>query len=313
MRDRAKRTVPRRRRRTWYRRRLRIQRTLASTALMALIAFLCWENASRFFPLPAVHSSQLLSDSFWKRTNLRQDLAWTPPHVSKRMKYIERIPNVYPYSIVPGGLKDGESLREVARNDRAVSRHFAHFDYSKAHLETVTEPREVYVSYRIRDTVFWTRKKIHLRVGELLLTDGKITARAKCGNQVSETPKPEISEEEPEENVLEEPVALEPLGPSVPLRAALDPPELPSGVPIAPRLYANGFAFPYVPLGATASVPAPVHNHLCKFEDGDVDKHCHHLHHRPPVVPEPSTMILIASGLAVVGCRFRTSGRPLSA
>ena len=127
---------------------------------------------------------------------------------------------VYPYSIVPGGLKSAQALRQAAASDKAVARHFSQFDYSRAHLVRLTEPREVYVSYRIRDTVFWTQKRIRLQAGEMLLTDGKITARAKCGNQVSSTAKPEVSNEEPEEDVLDQPVALEPMGPAVPIRQA---------------------------------------------------------------------------------------------
>lgn len=304
MSDRLEVNAPRRRRRSWYRRRLRIRRALAGTAFLALIAFACWQNAARFFPFPAVHGSRVLPDSFSTRATFRQDVAWIPTHASKWPRHVERVPGVYPYSLVPGGLKDGESLRRVARNDRAVSRHFAHFDYDNAHLVRVTEPREVYVSYRIRDTVFWTRKKIRLHVGELLLTDGKITARAKCGNQVSDTAKPEVSNQEPEEDILDQPVALEPLGPSSPVRPVLAPSDLPTGQPIGPALYANGFVFPFVP-------PGGVPEHLCKLKNGEIDKKCYH--HKPPPSPEPSTMILIASGFAVVGWRFRASKGTLPA
>jgi hypothetical protein len=296
----------RRVRRSWYRRRLRIQRGLAVAALIVVIAFVVWQNAARFFPLPAIHGSQLLPDSFSTRANLRQELAWTPAHAGKHVKRIERDYGVYPYSVVPGGLKDGQALREAAKRDRAVFRHFAHFDYDKAHLVRVTEPREVYVSYRIRDTVFWTRKKVRLHAGELLLTDGKITARAKCGNQVSDTAKPEISNEEPEEDVLDQPVALEPIGPSMAVHPVLGPPELPTGQPIAPQLYANGFMFPYL----NSNVPAPP-SKTCQMENGEIEKRCRP--HRKPAVPEPSTMILIASGLAVVLRRYQASRRPLAA
>lgn len=293
--------VPRRRR-SWYERRLRARRTFASAALVALIAFICWENAPRLFPSPAVHGSQDLPDSFWKRA-LRQDVGWIPPHANKWPKPVERIFGVYPYSVVPGGFKDAEALRKIARNDRAVARHFAHFDYSKAHLVRVTEPREVYVSYRIRDTVFWTRKKIRLRAGELLLTDGKIEARVKCGNQVSEIAMPEVSEEEPEESLLEEPVAL----PPTLVRPVLVPAELPTGQPIEPPLYTGRFIFPYVPVGGG---PIEHPKHHCTIENGEPDKKCHH---KPPRTPEPSTMILIASGLALIVWQFRARRGTLSA
>ena len=285
------------RRRSWYRRRLKIQRRLAGAILTAMIVAACWQSVAGIFRATEPHTSYILSAALRSRDNLRPDLAWTPPHPSKRAKYVARLAGVYPYSVVPGGVTDPESLREAAARDRAVSRHYAHFDYSKAHLVRLTERREVYVSYRIRDTIFWTRKKIMLRAGESLLTDGKITARAKCGNQVSDTAQPDVSDEEPEEDVLEQPVALEPLGPSLPLRPQFKMPELPAGQPVAPS-YAGGFSFPLVYGGGPPLV--------CMTKDGTVDKHCHH-RHKNPASPEPPTMILLASGLTILLWRYRVS------
>jgi len=225
------------------------------------------------------------------------------PRAAKRPLYVSRVDGVYPYSVVPGGLRSPETLQQVASSDPAISRHFSHFDYSHAHLIRLTEPRDVYVSYRIRNTIFWTRKRIRLQPGELLLTDGNITARAKCGNQVSDTAKPEVSNEEPESDVLDQPVALEPIGPSMPLRAGLGKPDLPAGQPIAPKLYANEFTFPFAPL----NLPLPPRN--CEFANEVNGKNCHHP--KKPVVPEPSTMILLASGLSAVGWRYRRAkGQP---
>jgi hypothetical protein len=264
--------------------------------MVAAIAFVCWQNAARFLSLPKVHSSQFLPDSFAARANLRQELAWTPPHAKQRPKYVARIPGMYPYSVVPGGVSDVDSLRRAAATDRAVSRHYAHFNYERARLVRLTEAREVYVSYRIRDAIFWTRKKIHLRAGEMLLTDGKITARTKCGNQVSDKAKPEVSEEEPEEDVLDTPVAVDPISPA-PARAMLRSADLPTGQPIAPT-FSGGFTFPIVPIGGVPPV-------ACK--NGDDAKKCHH--HKPPGVPEPSTMVLLASGLGLVLWRYRYRSR----
>ncbi len=284
------------RRRSWYKRRLRIQRFLLASAAIAVIAFSCWQSFGRFL-LPSTQTSQASPDSFWAKAS-RQDLGFVSRQSSKRRVYATRVPGVYPYSIVPGGLKSAQALRQAAASDKAVARHFSQFDYSRAHLVRLTEPREVYVSYRIRDTVFWTQKRIRLQAGEMLLTDGKITARAKCGNQVSDTAKPEVSNEEPEEDVLDQPVALEPMGPAVPIRASLRAPELPAGQPAPPELYAGGFQFPYVPIG----LPLPPRDCSVLGAAGGPD--CHH-HKKPPAVPEPSTMILLASGLAGIGWRYR--------
>jgi hypothetical protein len=292
-----------RRRRSWYRRRLRIQRTLAAVVVGMLLAAACWQNAARHFSLPSLHASQVLPNSFWVRANIHKDLAFAAARSAKTTKFLARIPGVYPYSVVPGGVKDPDDLRSAAARDYVVRRHFTHFDFSRARLERVTEAREVYLSYRIRDTVFWTRKRIRLHLDELLLTDGKITARTRCGNQISDTAKPEVSDEEPEEDVLDQPVAvLE--APSLPIRPVLGPPDLPIGQPTPPQLFAGGFFFPYVPVG----VPIPAK--ACPAEDGIVDGHCRPKRHRKPVVPEPSTMLLLGSGLALIAWRYRRTARP---
>jgi hypothetical protein len=248
-----------------------------------------------------LHASQVFPESFWTRGNIRKDLAFMAARSFKPTKFLARIPGVYPYSVVPGGVKDLDDLRYKALRDWVVRRHYAHFDYGHARLERATEAREVYLSYRIRDTVFWTRRKIRLHLGELLLTDGKITARARCGNQISDTAKPEVSDEEPDEDILDQPVAGIELAPSLPIRPMLAPPELPGGEPIAPKLFAGSFFFPYVPIGV------PIPSGLCHNND------CRPKRHKNPVVPEPSTLVLIGSGLALIGWRYRRTGRPVRA
>jgi hypothetical protein len=221
---------------------------------------------------------------------------------AKPTKILARIPGVYPYSVVPGGVKDPDDLRYAALRDYVVRRHYAHFDFSHARLIRATEAREVYLSYRIRDVVFWTRKRARLQPGELLLTDGKITARARCGNQISDTAKPEVSEEEPAEDVLDQPVAIA-AAPSFPTRPTLVPPDLPAVGPTAPPLFASSFSFPYVSAGALAS-------RGCPAGDTDFDGVCRHKH-KPPPVPEPSTMVLLSSGLALVLWRYRRTSHPV--
>jgi len=297
-----------RRRRSWYRRRLRMQRTLAAVVVGTVLAGACWQNAARYFSLPSLHASQVLPDSFWMRGNVRKGLALAAAQSAKPAKFRARIPGVYPYSVVPGGVKDPDDLRYAALRDYVVRRHYAHFDYSHAQLVRASAAREVYLSYRVRDSVFWTRRKIRLHLGELLLTDGKITARARCGNQISDTAKPEVSNEEPDEDVLDQPVVTVESAPSLPIRPLLAPPDLPSGQPSPPKLFAGGFFFPYVPVGV------PIPSGVCRNEDQIVAGHCRpKRHHKPPLVsPEPSTMVLIASGLALILWRYRKIARPIA-
>src|SRR6201997_854593 len=75
---------------------------------------------------------------------------------------------VYPYSVVPGGVQDPADLQRASAQDRVVSNHFAGFNYQGAHVVRLQQAKEVYLSYRIGERVFWTRKKVRLKPGEKL-------------------------------------------------------------------------------------------------------------------------------------------------
>ena len=308
-----------RRRRSWYRRRLRLQRTLIATGMLLLLAAVCWRSAARHFALPTVHPSQILPDSFWARGDIRNKLSLMAARAGARPASSQSRRGTYPYSVIPGGVRDAADLREIAARDYVVARHFARFEYNHARLIRAREAREVYLSYRLRDRIFWTRKQVHLRPGELLITDGKITARTRCGNQVSENSQPEVSDEEPAEEVLDQPVAeIELIGPSLPIRAVPARPSLPGAEPqppSAPQLFAGGFHFPLVPFGV------PIPSGICEtaaqeqwelghgvVDDEKKEKHCRP-RHKHPVVPEPATVVLISSGLAAMYWRYRRAGR----
>ena len=291
----------RRRRRTWYRSRLRRRRAVAIAILVAIVGVVCGLNAPRIFSSFRFDSA---ADALWPRPDYFKDLGLAPIHGKWRPKSMPRIADVYPYSVVPGGVKNPGALRDVVARDQAVARHYSGFDYSKVRLVRLSEAREVYMSYRIRDTIFWTRKKIHLAAGEMILTDGKIMARAKCGNQISATAKPEVSDEEPEESVMEQPVALAPLSPPLPLRPGPMLPELPVGQPVNPPGI-GGFIFPIVPVGGLPPIG------VCKHDEGggdDIARPCH-IHHKKSVIPEPASLVLLASGLGLMGWRCRAALR----
>ena len=296
MKDRAIRQMSRRRR-SWYRRRLRRRRFAATAILVTVIAAVCALNFVRILS-PHAGGSHGASNLFDARGHVNEELAFTPPHASKRPRYVARIPDTYPYSVVPGGVRNPGALREAAAHDRAVARLYAQFDFEHARLERIRAAREVYVSYRIRDSIFWSRKKIRLPAGELLLTDGNITARAKCGNQISDVAKPDISDEEPDQDVMDQPVALEPLGPPLPIRPSVALPDLPVGQPIA-EAGPGGFAFP-APISAGRYI-------VCVKKNGTIDKTCGGP--KGPPTPEPGTIVLLGSGLMLIGwrCRMRVA------
>jgi hypothetical protein len=114
---------------------------------------------------------------------------------------------VYPYSVVPGGVKDANELKWVADHDPVVAAHYAGFDYQRARIVRLLVTHTAYVSYRIGNKIYWTHRLIRLKAGETLLTDGKITARTRCANRVEEVPQQATSASEPPPGKFDEPAA----------------------------------------------------------------------------------------------------------
>ena len=154
------------------------------------------------------------------------------------------------------------------------------------------QERAVYVSYRLNSRIYWTRQKLRLAKGEALITDGKITARTRCGNQISEIPVAPSSPAEPTIEALEKPE-------DPPLLAEINPPfELPLDPPPATDIQVIGhagriFIPPLFPIyfGNPGSGPGiPVSPPP------------------PPTVPEPAALFLVLLGLSGV-CMIRKKRR----
>ena len=92
---------------------------------------------------------------------------------------------VYRYSIVPGGVRSAQEVIRAIANDPVVAAHYAGIAANNLRLVRLTRPLAAHVSYRIGDRIYWTQRKLILPVGEPVLTDGKTTLRARCGNIVS--------------------------------------------------------------------------------------------------------------------------------
>jgi hypothetical protein len=194
---------------------------------------------------------------------------------------------VYPYSLVPGGVHDPKELEQVLEDDPVLSSYYRGFDFRHARVVQLTQDREVYVSYRIGGHVYWTTRRLTLRRGEKIITDGSMILRTRCGNQVSEHPRTPTSTGEPSVDVLETSVI------------APHSPRLPS------LIVNNG--------GTLTIYPPPLHPpslpgcDLKKEKDkaGKKKKDCEP--HPPSTVPEPSTFVFLVSGLIAVGLRWQVS------
>ncbi len=230
---------------------------------------------------------------------------------------------VYPYSVVPGGVKDAAELKWAADHDPVVAAHYAGFDYDHARVVRLVLARTAYVSYRIGNKIYWTRRRIKLKKGETLITDGKITARTRCANRVEEPPQVAYSSSEPPAMKFDEPLpTLEPANnPPLPYESSLlnRPPAL--GLGPAPPLslyepFGSGNWIPISPpplpgvcgLGKKTKPTEPVSG---KKKTADP---CGTGGGGGGVVPEPATWLLMASGLAsiywIARHRFARPGSP---
>jgi hypothetical protein len=128
---------------------------------------------------------------------------------------------IYPYSIVPGGVRDALELVRIVKADKVVAQHYAGLRLDEVREVTVARARAVYVSYRKGDQVYWTAKKLTLKAGETLLTDGTIELRTRCGNMISDTPRLPVEAAGPGEDELDSSVEAGPEGAAAEVSYAL--------------------------------------------------------------------------------------------
>jgi hypothetical protein len=194
---------------------------------------------------------------------------------------------VYPYSVIPGGIRTLADLKLAMAEDPVVARQFHDFNFQRAHLVQVSQKQSLFVSYRIGQKVYWTRKKLPLHPGETLVTDGNITARTRCGNRVAKVPGDSGSPLEPPEEAFNQPYAALIAAPTIdPMNADPGPaPLLPSSVA------KNSKKWWVLPLFAAPFAALP---------------HSDHASDTPlAVTPEPGMSLLLISGLAGVYWRAR--------
>lgn len=297
--------------------------------VLVVAALIGWQRLARpsSQPVSVAHSD-------WEKNDVRTSLAMLAGQVAAGDAFANRRP-VYRYSVVPGGVQSGEELRLAAQRDRAVARHFAAFNFERAQVTQLNAPRFVYLSYRRGDRIFWTRKQVALRKGEPLITDGKIAARTRCANQISVLPHAETSMEEPLAQELDDPfdqggsarnfdfsgrIEAQLMRRPGPHGFGAEGPPMPG---TGPLFGPSGGGFPgiFPPVISDSCEPMP----KPKPKDGLVaiaadqtsDKKkkngCTPPPKPPPTtVPEPASIVLVASGIAGIYARARLKRRPAS-
>lgn len=115
--------------------------------------------------------------------------AATPPAPDTRYEY--------PYSVIPGGAWTADDLRHAVESDPVAANQYRDFDFGHARVVPLDHDSAFYVSYRLASGVFWTTERIHLRRGEIVLTDGTNFLRARSGSRLSDVPLLPVSSLEP--------------------------------------------------------------------------------------------------------------------
>ena len=91
---------------------------------------------------------------------------------------------IFLYSVIPGGVRDQEELRQSILRDPVVAEHYRDIRPAVMFPMRLAIDTDGYVSYRIGHRVFWTRHLVRIKKGELVLTDGHSMIRGRCGNQI---------------------------------------------------------------------------------------------------------------------------------
>jgi hypothetical protein len=233
---------------------------------------------------------------------------------------------VYPYSVVPGGVYSADELKAAVAQDAVVAAHYSGFGTSRVRRISLESDRPAYVSFRIDDAVFWTKRPVSLRRGEQVLSDGESLVRTRCGNRTSDVPRTPVSPHEPMEGVMDEadPALVEPLAQalleSLPLakdpiflelQASVISGELDLGLPPLPGGSTADFDpwAPPPPLGA----PVPLLIVLNLLPDQPDDPIEPPVTPDPPpvpvLIPEPSSVLLVVTSVLIIGVAFKRHWR----
>lgn len=226
----------------------------------------------------------------------------------------------YRYSVVAGGVRSRDEVLRAVASDKLVQAHYGGIQLRRLHLVPLNGPRAAFVSYRRDGRVFWTRRKIRLRVGEELLTDGEHLIRARCGNRISAVAMKPTAHNEPLPEEFDSPevvtarLLLNPVGPGGsgpgaerPQRAPSEPSPTsftaPGGGPtVVERTSVDRGSVYWTPSNEPAN---PEQSPWFPAAIAAPAVAVHPAAPATPVTPEPGAYLLLISGATAVAIRMR--------
>jgi hypothetical protein len=183
-----------------------------------------------------------------------------------------------------------------------VRAHYADFGNIVA-FRTIPAAMGFYISYRIANRIYWTAHKRPVPKGELVFSDGKHLARARCGNQLSlVAQEPKLRGDQPEETVLDDietPTAsvLDTIRPPLLLEdvSPLHIPALLEDKQRSPSLLASAIPGETAGVLGNGASPAIIQSTVGPIDDLNT-------HHSTSIsdAPEPTTLGLFIAGFGAV-------------
>jgi len=193
----------------------------------------------------------------------------------------------FPYSVIPGGVKDAEDLEESIKTDPVAAEHYEGLNPTKFYPETLPQTMYAYVSFRKGNAVYWTDHKVKIAQGETVLTDGTNLIRGRCGNRIAlRRPRPLHASVTPPAPPPPDIVFEKPVPPMIPQPKNVPPPLPQPPPPTPPPTVPPGTPPPTTPPNSPPPQPPSPPVYCCSTPTQPV--------------PEPGTLVLLGAGLAAL-------------
>lgn len=206
-------------------------------------------------------------------------------HAQKIVK-TNRIVDVCGHEVVCGGIPDLDAFEKIRKSNTEVAKLYAALG-AHVYIAILSEDVWSYDSYRIGDTIYWTKTKKLIRAGEPIITDGQWAILMRCGNMIALTPQTPTENTVPPNEIYPPSINIIPV-PDVPSPPPVEHTDIPPSPPtnITAQLCnypsTSGFVSVFTPAGGGAPIPPSMPN-------------------VPTSVPEPSILSCLIVGLFVLG------------